>query len=50
VTAEPVTRRASTLSTYAEVYLEEEIRREAVVRDVGAFSRFLTVGLPNRAA
>jgi len=43
VTAEPVTRRASTLSTYAEVYLEEEIRREAVVRDVGAFSRFLTV-------
>jgi predicted AAA+ superfamily ATPase len=43
ITAEPVARRALTLSTYAEVYLEEEIRREAVVRDVGAFSRFLGV-------
>ena len=43
VTPEPVARRSSTLATYAEVYLEEEIRREAVVRDVGAFSRFLAV-------
>jgi predicted AAA+ superfamily ATPase len=43
VAAEPLARRASTLSTYAEVYLEEEIRREAVVRDVGAFSRFVAV-------
>jgi predicted AAA+ superfamily ATPase len=43
VTAEPPARRAATLSTYAEVYLEEEIRREAVVRDVGAFARFLTL-------
>jgi uncharacterized protein len=43
VTSEPTARRASTLTTYAEVYLEEEIRREAVVRDVGAFSRFLTL-------
>jgi uncharacterized protein len=43
VTSEPVTRRAATLTTYAEVYLEEEIRREAVVRDVGAFARFLTL-------
>ena len=43
VIAEPLARRASTLETYAEVYLEEEIRREAVVRDVGAFARFLTL-------
>ena len=43
VTSEPVARRASTLATYAEVYLEEEIRREAAVRDVGAFARFLTL-------
>jgi len=43
ITSEPTARRASTLTTYAEVYLEEEIRREAVVRDVGAFSRFLTL-------
>jgi predicted AAA+ superfamily ATPase len=43
VSSEPVGRRASTLTTYAEVYLEEEIRREAVVRDVGAFARFLTL-------
>lgn len=41
VTSEPVGRRAATLATYAEVYLEEEIRREAVTRDVGAFARFL---------
>lgn len=43
VTSEPVARRASTLATYAEVYLEEEIRREALVRDVGAFARFLAL-------
>jgi len=43
VTSEPVARRAATLATYAEVYLEEEIRREATVRDVGAFARFLTL-------
>jgi len=43
VTSEPVARRTFTLTTYAEVYLEEEIRREAVVRDVGAFARFLTL-------
>lgn len=29
------------LQGYAELYLEEEIRREGLVRDVGAFSRFL---------
>lgn len=31
----------ATLSAYVENYLEEEIRREAVVRDVGAFNIFL---------
>ncbi len=31
----------ATLSAYVETYLEEGIRREAVVRDVGAFSAFL---------
>jgi len=40
---EPLGRRSATLSAYSELYLEEEIRREAVVRDVGAFSRFLTL-------
>ncbi len=29
------------LDAYAEMYLEEEIRREGLVRDVGAFGRFL---------
>ena len=29
------------LESYAELYLEEEVRREGLVRDVGAFSRFL---------
>lgn len=33
--------RADILSTYATAYLEEEIRREALVRDWGAFLRFL---------
>lgn len=32
---------AATLSAYVENYLEDEIRREAVVRDLGAFSTFL---------
>ena len=32
---------SATLDAYVENYLEEEIRREAVVRDVGAFSQFL---------
>jgi predicted AAA+ superfamily ATPase len=41
--AEPAARRTATLATYAEVYLEEEIRRESVVRDVGAFARFLNL-------
>ncbi len=33
--------RAELLRTYAVVHLEEEIRREALVRDWGAFVRFL---------
>ena len=33
--------RVRTLMAYVENYLEEEIRREALVRDVGAFSNFL---------
>jgi predicted AAA+ superfamily ATPase len=31
----------ATLDAYVENYLEEEIRRESVVRDIGAFSLFL---------
>lgn len=31
------------LATYADVYLNEEIRAEALTRNVGAFSRFLEV-------
>ncbi len=33
--------RAKLLSSYTQIYLEEEIRREALVRDWGAFARFL---------
>jgi predicted AAA+ superfamily ATPase len=32
---------AATLSAYVETYLEEELRREALVRDLGSFSAFL---------
>lgn len=32
---------ASTLRAYASLYLREEVRAEALVRDVGAFARFL---------
>ncbi|MEK7765830.1 MAG: AAA family ATPase, partial [bacterium] len=32
---------AEVLSTYAEVYLREEIRAEALTRDLGGFARFL---------
>ncbi|MBM4311789.1 MAG: ATP-binding protein [Deltaproteobacteria bacterium] len=35
------TDRAKLLSSYTQIYLEEEIRREALVRDWGAFARFL---------
>ncbi len=34
-------QRARILTTFATVYLEEEIRREALVRDWGAFVNFL---------
>ncbi|HEX7668494.1 MAG TPA: DUF4143 domain-containing protein [Polyangiaceae bacterium] len=43
VSLEPIAKRSATLSAYAELYLEEEIRREAAVRDVGAFARFLAL-------
>jgi predicted AAA+ superfamily ATPase len=33
--------RADLLRAYADIYLEEEIRREALVKDWGAFVRFL---------
>ncbi|MFA6032542.1 MAG: AAA family ATPase, partial [Myxococcota bacterium] len=33
--------RADLLRTYATVHLEEEIRRETLIRDIGAFLRFL---------
>ncbi|MDP2630465.1 MAG: AAA family ATPase, partial [Candidatus Uhrbacteria bacterium] len=33
--------RKEMLKSYAELYLEEEIRAEAIVRKIGAFSRFL---------
>lgn len=33
----------ATLETYADLYVENEIRQESIVRDMGAFSRFLSV-------
>ena len=33
--------RVRTLESYVDLYLEEEIRREALVRNVGAFQQFL---------
>jgi predicted AAA+ superfamily ATPase len=41
VVAAPESDRADLLRTYAFVHLEEEIRREALVKDWGAFVRFL---------
>ncbi len=41
VTLEPEETRVRTLESYVELYLEEEIRREALVRNVGAFQQFL---------
>jgi predicted AAA+ superfamily ATPase len=52
----PVADRADLLRSYALVYLEEEIRREALVKDWGAFVRFLRLaafesgGITNFAA
>ncbi len=41
IRAEPTAAAAATLAAYVENYLEEEIRREAVVRDLGPFAVFL---------
>jgi predicted AAA+ superfamily ATPase len=41
IVAAPKRDRADALRGYAEVHLEEEIRRESMVRDWGAFVRFL---------
>jgi predicted AAA+ superfamily ATPase len=41
IAAEPPETAAATLDAYVSNYLEEEIRKEALVRDVGAFSSFL---------
>lgn len=41
VRSEAAATARATLSTYVDHYLEEEIRREAAVRDVGAFAVFL---------
>jgi predicted AAA+ superfamily ATPase len=41
ITLEEEMTRKATLESYAEIYIEEEIRREALVRNIGPFSRFL---------
>jgi uncharacterized protein len=41
VTQESEKKRVRTLESYVDLYLEEEIRREALVRNVGAFQQFL---------
>lgn len=41
VTLESEKSRVRTLESYVELYLEEEIRREALVRNLGAFQQFL---------
>ena len=41
IRAEPAATAHATLATYVDHYLEEEIRREALVRDMGAFVAFL---------
>ena len=38
---EPAATARATLATYVEHYLEEEIRREALVREIGPFLTFL---------
>ncbi len=43
VVGEPAARATATLEAYAENYVEEEVRRESLVRDVGAFGRFLEI-------
>ncbi len=41
VVLEPESTRIRTLESYVELYIEEEIRREALVRNLGAFQQFL---------
>jgi predicted AAA+ superfamily ATPase len=41
IVTHPQKDRADFLKAYAEIYLEEEIRAEALSRKIGAFSRFL---------
>jgi len=41
VTLEEEETRVRTLESYVDLYLEEEIRRESLVRNVGAFQQFL---------
>jgi len=41
VGVQPLTDRERDLASYVETYLEEEIRAEALVRNVGTFARFL---------
>ncbi len=42
IASEPRTEdRAQLLRSYAQIYIEEEIRAEALARNVGSFSRFL---------
>ena len=41
VTLESRETRVRTLESYVDLYLEEEIRRESLVRNVGAFQQFL---------
>lgn len=47
---EPPSAAAATLSSYAEVYLEEEVRREALVRDLGPFLVFLRLAATESGA
>lgn len=41
IALESAASRAKTLESYVEVYLEEEIRREGLARNIGAFQQFL---------
>lgn len=41
IVCQPAAEREGVLRAYAEIYLEEEIRAEALSRKIGAFSRFL---------
>ena len=43
VRSEPATTARATLASYVEHYLEDEIRREALVREMGPFLSFLRV-------